>query len=211
MSHLKQIIYIFLVAVFGVANAMATEEAEYTVVLTEEDFEVRAYQPHILAETSIEGEFDGAGSKAFGRLFKYISGNNTSRQSIEMTAPVTQEPQSEKIKMTSPVAQQQSGDSWAVSFMMPAASSLDTLPVPNDPNIALRQVPARHMAALRYSGTWSEKNYASHKDSLDAWIQGKGFTVTGEAVWARYDPPFKPWFLRRNEILIPIALPQARQ
>lgn len=211
MSHLKQIIYIFLIAVFGIANVMATEEAEYTVVLTEEDFEVRAYQPHILAEISIEGEFDGAGSKAFGRLFKYITGNNTSRQSIEMTAPVTQEPQSEKIKMTSPVAQQQSGDSWAVSFMMPAASSRDTLPEPKDPEIVLRQVPARHMAALRYSGTWSEKNYARHKDSLDAWIQGKGFTVTGEAVWARYDPPFKPWFLRRNEILIPIALPQARQ
>lgn len=190
---------------------MATEEAEYTTVLTEDDFEVRTYQPHILAEISIEGKFDGAGSKAFGRLFKYISGNNTSRQSIEMTAPVTQEPQSEKIQMTSPVAQQQAGDSWAVSFMMPAASSMETLPVPNDPNIVLRQVPARHMAALRYSGTWSEKNYASHKDRLDAWIQGKGFTVTGEAVWARYDPPFKPWFLRRNEILIPIALPQARQ
>lgn len=211
MSHLRRMLYIFLITLLGIANAMATEEAQYTVVLAEDDFEVRAYQPHILAEISIEGEFDGAGSKAFGRLFKYISGNNTSRQSIEMTAPVTQEPQSEKIKMTSPVAQQQSGDSWAVSFMMPATSSLDRLPVPNDPNITLRQVPARHMAALRYSGTWSEKNYTRHKDSLDAWIQSKGFTVTGEAVWARYDPPFKPWFLRRNEILIPIALPQARQ
>ncbi len=190
---------------------MASEEAEYSVLLSEEDFEVRAYQPHILAEIIVEGQFAGAGNKAFGRLFKYISGNNTSRQSIEMTSPVAQEAQSEKIKMTSPVAQQQSDDKWAISFMMPAASSMDTLPQPKDPSIMLRQVPARHMAALRYSGTWSEKSYARHKDSLDAWIQTQGFKVTGAAVWARYDPPFKPWFLRRNEILIPIALPQAHQ
>ncbi|HZJ92089.1 MAG TPA: heme-binding protein [Thiopseudomonas sp.] len=187
---------------------MATEEAKYTVTLTEDDFEVRAYQPHILAETIVEGKFDGAGNKAFGRLFKYITGNNTSRQSIQMTAPVAQAPESEKIKMTSPVGQQQVNDNWAVSFMMPASSSINTLPEPKDPRIVLRQVPARNMAALRYSGTWSKKSYARHKDRLEAWIKAKGFNVTGEAVWARYDPPFKPWFLRRNEILIPITLAQ---
>ncbi|NLD00902.1 MAG: heme-binding protein [Gammaproteobacteria bacterium] len=91
--------------------------------------------------------------------------------------------------------------------MMPASSTLETLPVPKDATITLRQVPARQMAALRYSGVWSEKSYTRHKASLDAWIQAKGFAVTGEAIWARYDPPFKPWFLRRNEILIPIDLP----
>ncbi|HHX34294.1 MAG TPA: heme-binding protein [Gammaproteobacteria bacterium] len=208
MSYLKQITMVFLIAILGVGSVMATEEAKYTVTLTEDDFEVRAYQPHILAETIVEGKFDGAGNKAFGRLFKYITGNNTSRQSIQMTAPVAQAPESEKIKMTSPVGQQQVNDNWAVSFMMPASSSINTLPEPKDPRIVLRQVPARNMAALRYSGTWSKKSYARHKDRLEAWIKAKGFNVTGEAVWARYDPPFKPWFLRRNEILIPITLAQ---
>lgn len=207
-TYLKQTLCVMLIAIFGAGKLMATEEAQYSVLLKEADFEVRDYQAHILAETLIEGKFSGAGNKAFGRLFKYITGNNTSRQKIEMTAPVVQAPDSEKIKMTAPVGQQQVNDHWAISFMMPATYTLDTLPKPKDAKIVLRQVPARQMAALRYSGVWSEKNYARHKDSLDAWIQEKGFAVTGEAIWARYDPPFKPWFLRRNEILIPIALPE---
>ena len=205
MAYLKQTLCAMLIAIFGVGNVMATEEAEYTVELQEDDFEVRAYKSHILAETMVEGEFGSAGKKAFGRLFKYITGNNTSRQNIKMTAPVAQTPESEKIKMTSPVSQQQINDNWAVSFMMPASYSLETLPEPKDPTIVLRQVPARYVAALRYSGVWSETSYANHKSSLDAWIKAKGFDVTGEAIWARYDPPFKPWFLRRNEILVPIA------
>lgn len=207
MPYLKQTLYIFLIAAFAAGNVMATEEAQYSVVLKEDNFEVRVYQAHILAQTLVEGEFDDAGSAAFGRLFKYITGNNTSRQKIQMTAPVTQTPDSEKISMISPVGQQQLDGKWAVSFMMPASSTLKTLPEPKDPSIVLREVPARHMAALRYSGTWSEKNYKQHKDSLQTWIKTKNFAVSGDAIWARYDPPFKPWFLRRNEILIPIVQP----
>jgi len=207
MSYLKQTLYIFLIAAFAAGHVMATEEAQYSVVLKEDNFEVRAYQAHILAQTLVEGEFDSVGSEAFGRLFKYITGNNTSRQDIEMTAPVTQTSDGEKIKMTSPVAQQQLHGKWAVSFMMPASSTLETLPKPKDPSIVLREVPARQMAALRYSGGWSEKNYTHHKSSLDAWIKDKGFKVIGDALWARYDPPFQLWFLRRNEILIPIEKP----
>lgn len=211
MSYLKQIIYVFLIAFFGVGQSMATEEAEYTVILTEDNFEVRAYAPHILAETLVEGKFGSAGNKAFSRLFKYITGNNTARQNIQMTAPVAQASNNEKIQMTAPVGQQQINDNWAVSFMMPASYTLETLPEPKDPTIVLRQVPARHMAALRYSGLWNEKSYARHKEDLDVWIKTQGFKVIGEAVWARYDPPFKPWFLRRNEILVPIAAPHGSQ
>ena len=207
MPHLKQIIYIFLMTVFGVGQSMATEEAEYSVILADDNFEVRAYAPHILAETLVEGKFGSAGNKAFGRLFKYITGNNTARQNIQMTAPVAQTPSNEKIQMTAPVSQQQINGNWAVSFMMPASYTLETLPEPKDPTIVLRQVPARHMAARRYSGSWREKNYARHKEDLEAWVKAQGFKISGEAVWARYDPPFKPWFLRRNEILVPIAAP----
>lgn len=208
MRYFKQIVCFVLIAIFAARYSIATEEAQYTTILKEADFEVRAYQPHILAETIVAGEFEGAGSQAFGRLFKYISGNNTSRQNIKMTRPVAQTAGSEKINMTSPVGQQQFNNNWAVSFMMPASYSLDTLPEPKDPSIVLRQVPAQQIAALRYSGTWSAKSYARHKLDLETWIKIKGFKITGEVIWARYDPPFKPWFLRRNEILIPIAQPQ---
>ena len=110
----------------------------------------------------------------------------------------------EKIKMTAPVGQQPVEGKWAVSFMMPAAYTLETLPEPEDPNITLRQVPARRMAVVRYSGFWSEKSYQRNKVKLESWIHGQGLTVVGDPIWARYNPPFTPWFLRRNEILIPV-------
>ena len=183
---------------------MAIEEAEYTVVLKEDRFEVREYQPHIVAETSVDGDFEDAGDEAFDRLFKYISGNNKSRQKIEMTAPVGQAAASHKIDMTSPVGQMEVDGRWAVSFMMPASFTLKTIPEPKDPNVILRQIPARKMAAVRYSGFWSEKGYLRNIAKLEAWIDEKGFSTAGEPVWARYNPPFMPWFLRRNEILVPI-------
>ncbi|MFT5722344.1 MAG: hypothetical protein ACI9W6_002673 [Motiliproteus sp.] len=183
---------------------MAVEQAEYRVVFKEDRFEVREYPPLIVAETLVEGDFEDVGNEAFGRLFKYISGNNQLRQNVEMTAPVGQTAESQKIRMTSPVGQQQVEGRWAVSFMMPASSTLETLPEPKDQTVVLRQVPARHMAAVRYSGFWSEEGYMRNKTKLEAWIDEQGFIPVGEPVWARYNPPFMPWFLRRNEILVPI-------
>jgi hypothetical protein len=191
----------------GAGNVMATEEAEYLLVLKEQNFELRSYEPHILAETKVDGDFEEAGSQAFGRLFKYISGDNKARQEVQMTSPVSQEAASEEISMTSPVGQQRERDQWLVSFMMPSSYTMDTIPEPTDLAVTLRQVPARHIAAVRYSGLWSEENYLSNKDALETWIEQQGLQVLGEPIWARYNPPFMPWFLRRNEILIPIANP----
>ena len=184
---------------------MAIEEAAYKVLKTSGKFEIREYAPHILAETVVDGDLEEAGNKAFRRLFNYISGANRSRAKVAMTAPVSQEKAGEKISMTAPVVQQRARDKWAVSFTMPAAYTLETLPTPDDPTIALRLVPARRMAAVRYSGLWSEKNYLQNRSELEAWIREQGLTAAGDPVWARYNPPFTPWFLRRNEILIPLA------
>jgi hypothetical protein len=188
----------------GASNVMAIAEAAYTVVKKDDKFEIRDYEPHILAEIIVEGDLEQAGNKAFNRLFGYISGDNLSRDKIEMTAPVSQEPRGEKIKMTAPVSLQPAGERWAVSFMMPAAYTLETLPEPEDREISLRQVPARRMAAVRYSGFWSAKNYLRHKEELESWINAQGLTILGDSIWARYNAPFTLWFLRRNEILIPV-------
>lgn len=204
MKRSVRIILATAVIIFGAIDAMAVEEATYNVVKREDMFEIRDYAPHILAETVVEGDFEQAGSKAFRKLFGYISGDNLSRDTLAMTAPVSQETKREKIEMTAPVGQQRVQDKWAVSFMMPASYTLETLPKPEDPQITLRQVPSRRMAAVRYSGFWSEKNYLRYKARLVSWIQKSGFTVVGEPIWARYNSPFSPWFLRRNEILIPV-------
>ncbi len=184
---------------------MAIEEAPYTVVKASGIFEVRDYEPHILAETLVDSTLEDAGNKAFRRLFNYISGANHSRSSIAMTAPVSQESSGEKITMTAPVSQQVSAGKWAVSFMMPASYTMETIPVPDNPAIKLRQVPTRTVAAVRYSGFWSEEKYLLHKEKLEAWLRDNKLTAAGEAVWARYNPPFTLWFLRRNEILIPVG------
>ena len=184
---------------------MGSEEAGYRVVRSDGIFELRDYAPHILAETVVDGTLEDAGNQAFRRLFRYISGENRSRGKITMTAPVSQEAAGEKIPMTAPVGQQPAGGKWAVSFMMPASYTLETLPLPDDRAITLRAVPARRMAAVRYSGTWSESNYLQYKGALEKWIRSNNFIPVGEPVWARYNPPFTPWFLRRNEILVPVA------
>lgn len=191
--------------IIGATNSMAIEEAPYKVLKSSEKFELREYAPHILAETIVDGDREGAGNKAFRRLFRYISGDNRSQARVPMTAPVSQEKAGEKISMTAPVVQQSDGDRWAVSFMMPASYTLETLPTPDDPLITLRRIPERRMAAVRYSGRWSESNYRDNLKELEEWIRAQGLTTSGKPVWARYDPPWTLWFLRRNEILIPVA------
>ncbi len=204
MKHSIRIILASTFIIFGAMDAMAIEEAAYNVLRKENNFEIRDYAPHILAETIVEGDLEEAGNKAFRRLFRYISGDNRSRDKVAMTAPVSQEPIGENIQMTAPVGQRRIQEKWAVSFMMPASYTLETLPEPEDSEVTLRQVPARRVAAVRYSGFWSEKNYLRYKSALESWIHEKGLTVVGDPLWARYNPPFTPWFLRRNEILIPV-------
>ena len=204
MKHSIRIILATAVIIFGAMDAMAIEEATYKVVKKDNKFEIRDYAPHILAETVVDGDLEEAGNKAFSRLFRYISGDNRSRDKVAMTTPVSQEPMGEKITMTAPVGQQRVQERWAVSFMMPALYTLETLPEPDDPTVRLRQVPARRIAAVRYSGFWSETGYRRYKLALESWIHEKGLTIVGDPIWARYNPPFTPWFLRRNEILIPV-------
>lgn len=187
---------------------MAVEEAPYRVVQKETTFELREYEPQILAEVVVGGDLEDAGNQAFNLLFRYISGENRGRAKIAMTAPVAQERAPEKIAMTAPVGQQAAPGGWAVSFMMPSSYTMETLPVPDNPAVVIRQVPARRVAAIRYSGTWSGARYRAHLAKLEAWIRARGLVPSGDPVWARYNPPFTPWFLRRNEVMIPVATPK---
>jgi hypothetical protein len=183
---------------------MAIEEAPFTTLEREGAFELRQYQPYVVAETLVEGEFRAVGNEGFGRLFGYISGKNAGSKSISMTAPVEQSKAGERIAMTAPVVQQRAGQAWRIAFVLPASYTLETAPQPTDPRVTLSQTPARLMAAVRYSGTWSRANYDENLGKLRAFIQERKFTAMGEPVWARYNPPMMPWFLRRNEILIEV-------
>ena len=180
------------------------EKAKYKVIEKEGNFEIRQYSPYLVAETVVDADFDDAGNIAFGRLFDYISGKNRKKESISMTAPVNQKVSSEKIAMTAPVNQYESEGRYIISFLMPSKYTMQSIPEPLDENVIIRESQSDKFAALRYSGSWSKKKYEAQKKRLEEWIKNKDLRVTGEAVFARYDPPFQLPFLKRNEVLIPI-------
>lgn len=184
-------------------QAVAIEEPSYSLVRTYDGFEVRRYAPYIVAETIVDAAPDEAGNKGFRILAGYIFGQNKAAQSIEMTAPVAQTPVT--IAMASPVAQSRTAAGFAVQFMMPPVWTLATLPQPNDPRVTLKPMPGRTVAVMRYSGTWSQSSYRAHVQQLEADLAQQGLRWHGEPIWARYDPPWKPWFLRRNEIWLELG------
>lgn len=187
-------------------NSLAIEEPNYEMALSQGAFELRRYAPHIIAATYVSGDFRNVGNEGFRRLAGYIFGGNRSRQQISMTAPVTLNPKSEKIAMTTPVSQQSSGDQWQIAFVMPASYTMETLPIPEDSRVKLKEIPERLVATLRYSGSSNDARYQKKEGILLDWIRDKGWTIESPPAFARYDPPYVPWFLRRNEVLIEVAV-----
>ncbi len=192
------LMFAFALALFGCSSAY--EQPAYSVSRAFEEFELRDYAPTIVAETAVPGDVESASDAGFRSLFDYISGNNAGAQEISMTAPVTTTPQ--KIAMTAPVTQQSRDGGIVMQFVMPKSFTLATLPKPMDPAVALRTTPARRFAAIRYSGTSSQSLYDEQLAKLRAAMAREKLEAIGEPVWARYDPPFTPWFLRRNEIML---------
>lgn len=180
-----------------------TEQQPYQVVEQRDGFELRCYPPHLVAEVELDGPFEDVGNRAFRALFGYITGGNESRRSIAMTAPVVQEEAtSEKVAMTAPVVQTEAaGGGFVVAFVLPASMTVDTAPVPTNPDVRVRAVPERLAAARGYSGRWTRSSYERHLAELLGAVVAAGFVPIGTPRFARFDPPFKPWFLRRNEVV----------
>ena len=182
------------------------EEPKYEVVRDYGEFELRRYHPTIVAETVVDGEFGSSSSVGFRRLANYIFGGNKSKVKMEMTVPVTSSPDgssSEKISMTAPVSQVASGaDKWIISFTMPSEYTMATLPEPLDPAVQLREVPGATYAALRFSGFNSAAQVEEKAASLRTLAAQEKIRLKDRVVYARYNPPWTLWFLRRNEILI---------
>ena len=178
----------------------AIEEPAYEVTKTMGDVEVRQYAPYVVAEVLTTGSASEAGSKAFPILAGYIFGKNKGEKKLAMTAPVTQTAAPVKLEMTAPVMQNAAPGGYLVQFVLPRGVTLDTAPEPIDQRIMLRQVAPSRVAVIRYSGFWSDANYNKHLAQLEETLKKAGIQWSGEPVYSRYNPPFTPWFLRRNEI-----------
>lgn len=172
-----------------------TEQQPYDVIHGYPDFELRHYPPHVVAETRVTGSFDGAGNASFRRLVGYIGGRNSESRKVAMTAPVVQETEDE------------AAGRFVVGFVMPEGFDLEDAPAPTDRDVCLRTIPSQTAAALRFSGRWSQRSYDQHAERLLQAVAGAGIEVDGPLRFARFDPPWTPWFLRRNEVVVPVVPP----
>jgi hypothetical protein len=198
----------FFTFILGIGNTMAIEEPKYSVTEKSNDFEIRAYNAMVVAETLVEGNLDQASSAGFKRISDYIFGNNTARnggsEKISMTAPVTLEQNSEKVSMTAPVSMAQDAGKWRIYFIMPSKYKLETLPIPKNKAVTLRELPARNFATLSFSGFAGQEKTAKKTVELLSWLKSKNIQPVGSPKLARYNPPWTLPFLRRNEILVQI-------
>lgn len=185
--------------------AARVEKAEYVVTEKLVDYEIRTYSPHIAAQTRVQGEYKDSLNSGFSIIAGYIFGGNTKRQSIAMTAPVTEQlAASEKIAMTAPVQASIEGDSHIISFVMPRSYTLETLPRPNDARVELVEVPAQTMAVIRFSGWRTDGRVVSMKTKLAEALARDGVTVVGSPIYAGYNAPFTPPWMTRNEVMVQI-------
>ena len=168
-----------------------TEQQPYEVVKRYPHFEVRRYPTHLVAEIETGGPFELAGNLAFPRLARYIGGHNRPSRKVAMTAPVVQEEDPRTHR-------------YVVGFVMPANLTAEELPDPLDPRVRTREVPAQVAAARRFSGRWSRGSYELHTEKLLAAVEAAGLEVDGPPRYARFDPPWTPWFMRRNEVVVPL-------
>ena len=184
-----------------------TETPKYSVIRKENEIEIRHYPTYIQAEVTIDDkQYRSVIEKGFSVLAGYIFGNNISKQKIEMTSPV-QASQSEKIAMTTPVTI--SGESrFTVAFIMPSAYTLETLPQPKDNRVRFKLIPARSLAAIRFSGYFRQDTIEKNKQRLSRWLEEQGIETEGDFIVAGYNPPWVPGLLARNEVMIQIKKEQ---
>jgi SOUL heme-binding protein len=165
---------------------IGTEEPHYVATPVSDRVELRRYGPRIAAETTVAADEDRARSVGFRRLANYIFGANE----IAMTAPVSQA--------------RVADDRWTIRFFMPSKWSMDTLPTPDDDNVALVTVPGETVAVLRFSGDRGAAAVAARTAELVEILRDNGIETAGEPVAWFYDPPWTLPFRRRNEIAIPV-------
>lgn len=185
---------------------MAVEEPKFRLVKADGDFELRDYPGLVVAEVSVGGDRKAASNEGFRLLAGYIFGGNSGSSRIAMTAPVSQaQVQGSKIAMTAPVTLSGEEGRWTVQFTMPSEYAMEDLPTPNDKRVQLKSLPPARMAVLKFSGLAGDDRVAQQTERLEVLLRNNALAPIGEASLARYDPPWTPWFMRRNEVMVPVS------
>lgn len=198
------LLFAFVLVSFSMPSR-AIEEPDYRVVRELADIEVRQYGAFTVAEVVVAGPAAEAGNQAFPILAGYIFGKNKGERKFAMTAPVTQAAAPKKLEMTAPVTQTAAASGFLVQFVLPKGVTVANAPEPLDPRVQIREVPPSLVAVIRYSGFWSESNYNEHLAKLQEGLRAADLPWTGAPIYSRYNAPFTPWFMRRNEIWLHLS------
>ena len=195
---MKQILVI-IIMLFSTPAWAEYEQPSYKVILEQDKFSIRDYSEVIVVETEVVASRRDATSEAFRKLFRYISGNNEANLEISMTSPVAQTLTNQDGEI---------GKNWSVRFFLPRSLSEENIPKPSETGVAVVKLKAQKYGSVSFKGTQNDKKVSENLAKLEAFIAENDHEVSGPPVYAFYDPPFIPWFLRDNEILIPVTANQ---
>jgi len=169
------------------------EQPKFASVLKDGAFEVRDYPELLVAEVSTTGSRNDAVRQGFRPLASYIFAKERAGASISMTAPVTQTPNGDETN-------------WVVRFVMPSKYTAQTLPKPEGSVVQIVSMPAQRRAAIQFSGVVTDELIAVNELALREWMKRQGLSATGSKTYAYYNDPLTPGFLRRNEVMLDIAV-----
>lgn len=185
---------------WGLYTKRSAERVPYEIEDRIDAVEIRRYPAAVVAETTARDQMT-----AFRRLFDYISGSNEGRRDISMTAPV-QTTSGTSISMTAPVASSTSdtGDLTKMGFYLPPEFDLASAPQPTDADVNLREAPTRTLAVISFS--WYAPNWRmeAYTDTLLETLERSEYTPIDEPVLFRYNDPWTPPFMRRNEVAVAV-------
>lgn len=189
---------------YGLASVTNIEEPNYTIIQQNKHYELRAYDPCLIASVQVKGHYQEASSRGFRLIADYIFGNNQSQSKISMTAPVVQQSPISVVDEThrSPSSNQ----AHTLYFVMPSKYSLETIASPVNPDVLLKEMPARTVAVVRFSGIFSESRATTMLEKLKSALNKDGIKMTNKISFARYNPPWTPPFMNRHEVWIEVEL-----
>ena len=170
------------------------EKAQYELINKINDIEIRKYPEMIFA--TVEGY---EGDSGFNLLFNYISGENKTKKKISMTAPVVR---SEKISMTAPVISKEN----YMAFIMPSIYNKDTVPKPKNDEVKIEIQKEKTLAILRFSGKTNEELVNKQIKKMINILEDNNIKFKKQPILMRYNSPFAPGFIRRNEVAIEIDI-----
>ena len=184
-------ITIVIALFFSQNSIMAIETPNFKLIKKQGEFEIREYEPMIIAMTKVKSGYREASSTGFRRIANYIFGGNQKQMEIKMTAPVITDVPNVK-------------GMYDILFVMPSEHKFDDLPIPDNDNVELKVKELGKTAVIQFGG-WATESRATHyKEKLEQFIETSGYEINSDYMVAQYNSPWALPPFRRNEIIIMI-------